>query len=67
MAAGSGYFVARAQELGAEVIVLNAYNDNEEQIRQVGYLIEQGIDILVIIPHDAEKAPIRYIWQKKQE
>lgn len=49
-------FVARAQELGAEVIVLNAYNDNEEQIRQVGYLIEQGIDILVIIPHDAEKS-----------
>ncbi|NLE26396.1 MAG: sugar ABC transporter substrate-binding protein [Clostridiaceae bacterium] len=49
-------FVARAQELGAEVIVLNAYNDNEEQIKQTGYLIEQGIDILVIIPHDAEKS-----------
>ena len=29
-------FVARAQELGAEVIVLNAYNDNEEQIRTGG-------------------------------
>lgn len=49
-------FVARAQELGAEVIVLNAYNDNEEQVKQTGYLIEQGIDILVIIPHDAEKS-----------
>ncbi|MDI9514777.1 MAG: substrate-binding domain-containing protein [Bacillota bacterium] len=47
-------FVARAKELGAEVLVQNANNDNEEQMRQVRYLIEQGIDILVIIPHDAE-------------
>jgi len=47
-------FVARAKELGAEVLVQNANNDNEEQMRQVKYLIEQGIDILVIIPHDAE-------------
>ena len=47
--------VARARELGAEVIILNAYNDSEEQIRQTGYLIEQGIDILIIIPNDAEK------------
>jgi len=48
-------FVARAQELGAEVIVLNAYNDSEEQIRQTGYLIDQGIDILIVIPNDADK------------
>ena len=49
------YTCARARELGAEVIILNAYNDSEEQIRQTGYLIEQGIDILIIIPNDAEK------------
>ena len=36
------------------MLVQNANNDNEEQMRQVRYLIEQGIDILVIIPHDAE-------------
>ena len=48
-------FVARAQELGAEVIVLNAYNDSEEQIRQTGYLIDQGIDVLIVIPNDADK------------
>lgn len=47
-------FVARAKELGAEVLVQNCNNDHEEQMRQVKYLIEQGIDILVIIPHDAE-------------
>lgn len=46
-------FVARARELGAEVLVQNANNDHEEQMRQVRDLIEQGIDILVIIPHDA--------------
>ena len=47
--------VARAQELGAEVIVLNAYNDSEEQIRQIGYLIDQGIDVLIVIPNDSDK------------
>jgi len=47
-------FVARAKELGAEVLIQNANNDNEEQMKQVRYLIEQGIDILVITPHDAE-------------
>lgn len=46
-------FVARAKELGAEVLVQNANNDNEEQYRQVRHMIEQGIDVLVIIPHDA--------------
>jgi D-xylose transport system substrate-binding protein len=49
-------FVARAKELGADVIVQNANNDNEEQMKQVKYLIEQGIDILVIVPHDAERS-----------
>lgn len=48
-------FVARAKELGADVIVQNANNDNEEQMKQVKYLIEQGIDILLIVPHDAER------------
>lgn len=47
-------FVARAKELGAEVLVQNANNDNDEQMRQVKYMIEQGIDILVIIAHDAD-------------
>ncbi len=49
-------FVARANELGAEVIVQSANSDAYEQEKQVQYLIDQGIDVLVIIPHDAEKA-----------
>lgn len=47
-------FVARAQELGAEVLVQNANNDGSQQINQVKYLLEQGINILVIIPHDSD-------------
>lgn len=49
-------FVSRAKELGAEVLVQNANNDHEEQAKQVRYLLDQGIDILVIIPHDAERS-----------
>lgn len=49
-------FVARASELGAEVIVQNASGDGTEQEKQAQYLLDQGIDVLVIIPHDADKA-----------
>ncbi len=49
-------FVSTAKELGADVIVQNADNDSQEQVSQVKYLLDQGIDILVIIPQDAEKA-----------
>jgi len=49
-------FVAKANELGAEVIVQNANNDDEAQRKQVVYLLDQNIDVLVIIPHDTNKA-----------
>jgi D-xylose transport system substrate-binding protein len=49
-------FVARAKELGADVILENANNVYEEQLKQVKYLIEQKIDVLVILPHDADKS-----------
>lgn len=49
-------FVARASELGAEVIVQIASGDGGDQERQAQYLLEQGINVLVIIPHDADKA-----------
>lgn len=47
-------FVAKARELGADVIVQKANNNTEEQIRQVKYLIDEGVDVLVIIPHDSD-------------
>jgi D-xylose transport system substrate-binding protein len=49
-------FVARANELGAKVIVQTANSDSTEQERQVQYLLEQNIDVLVLVPNDAEKA-----------
>ena len=49
-------FVAKAKELGAEVILQIAYSDSREQERQVQYLLDQGIDVLVLVPHDAVSA-----------
>ncbi|NLK96508.1 substrate-binding domain-containing protein [Defluviitalea saccharophila] len=48
--------VSRANELGAEVIVQTANSDGEEQKKQVQYLLDQNIDVLVLVPHDAESA-----------
>ena len=49
-------FVAKANELGAEVILQIAYSDGQEQEKQVQYLLDQGIDVLVLVPHDAVSA-----------
>ena len=45
-------FVAKAKELGAEVLVLNANEDNNTQIEQIKYLIDQDVDVLVVVPYD---------------
>lgn len=49
-------FVAKAKELGAEVILQIANSDRQEQEKQVQYLLDQGIDVLVLVPHDAVSA-----------
>ncbi len=49
-------FIAKANELGAEVILQIAYSDSEEQEKQVQYLLDQNIDVLVLVPHDAVSA-----------
>jgi D-xylose transport system substrate-binding protein len=49
-------FMARAKELGAEVILQTANSDSAEQEKQVQYLLNHDIDVLVLVPHDAEKA-----------
>lgn len=43
-------FTARATVLGAKVLVQNAGNDDKLQIRQAEELINQGVDIIVVIP-----------------
>ncbi len=48
--------VAKAKARGAEVIVQNANNNSDDQIKQVKYLLDQNIDILLIVPQDSEKS-----------
>ncbi len=48
--------VAKAKAKGADVIVQNANNNIDDQITQVRYLLDQNIDILLIVPQDAEKS-----------
>lgn len=50
------FFVKRAEELGAEVLVQTADGKDEVQIKQAESLLTQGVDILVLVPHNAEVA-----------
>lgn len=47
-------FVAAAQKLGARVEVQAANNDEATQIAQAENLISQGVDVLVVVPQNAE-------------
>lgn len=48
------FFTQRAKELGASVKTLQANSDDKTQLAQINNLISQGVDILVIVPHDAK-------------
>lgn len=55
-------FVAKAKNLGADVIVKNAYEDSDRQ-REIGIeMINQGVDVLVIVAFDKDslKDLVRY-------
>jgi D-xylose transport system substrate-binding protein len=45
-------FVARAQELGAEVLVQSANGDDTHQVADVQALLSRKVDVLVIVPHN---------------
>lgn len=47
-------FTAKAKELGADVLVQSANGDDQTQYSQAENLISQGIDVLVVIPHNGE-------------
>lgn len=47
-------FLAKAKELGADIIVQNATGNSDEQINQIKFLIDQKVDVLVIVPNDSE-------------
>lgn len=45
-------FVSKAEELGAEVNVQNANGDVNEQIKQIDYFIDKGVDVIVVVAID---------------
>jgi len=46
------YFVERAEQLGATVKVSSANGDDTVQMHDVNTMISDGVDLIVIIPHD---------------
>jgi D-xylose transport system substrate-binding protein len=49
-------FEARCRELGAELILQAADGDDDLQMKQAESVLTQGVDVLVIVPHNAEVA-----------
>jgi D-xylose transport system substrate-binding protein len=47
-------FVAEAEKLGAKVVYQSANSDDALQVSQCENLLSQGVQVLVIIPHNAE-------------
>ena len=47
-------FARRATELGAEVLVQSADGKDAVQVKQAENLLTQGVDVLVVVPHNAE-------------
>lgn len=50
------FFNEKAKAAGAAAIILFAGNDSSLQMSQAENLILQGVDVLVVLPQDAEKA-----------
>ncbi len=59
-------FLKRAAELGAEVLLQTADGNDDAQMKQVESLLTQGIDVLVIVPHNAEIAGAMVEMARKQ-
>lgn len=59
-------FVEKAEELGAEVIVQSADNDEAKQLTQIQNMLSQNVDVLVIIPVNSDSlSPV--VDQAKKE
>ncbi len=48
------YFVAKAEELGAKVLVQSANSDDTRQMQDVQSLLSNKVDVLVIVPHNGQ-------------
>jgi len=49
-------FEMRAKQLGAQVVSADASGDDDRQLQQVKKMIADGIQVLVLLPHDTAKA-----------
>jgi D-xylose transport system substrate-binding protein len=49
-------FQKRAQELGAEVLFEDADGNDDLQFKQAKKLLDQHVKVIVIVPHDTDKA-----------
>ena len=49
-------FQQRAHELGGAVVTRSADGDDDIQFHQIQELLDSGIDVLVFLPHDTNKA-----------
>jgi D-xylose transport system substrate-binding protein len=58
--------MSRIKDLGGEAIVMNANNDDEDQLKQVKYLVSEGIDVLIIVPNDLKKASQAVAYAKSK-
>lgn len=47
---------ARARELGAKISVRDAEGNDELQLQQANQLLDAGANVLIVVPHDADKA-----------
>ena len=47
-------FIAKAEAMGAEVLVQSANSNDTKQMQDVQGLISRGVDVLVIVPHDGK-------------
>ncbi|MFD1887887.1 D-xylose ABC transporter substrate-binding protein [Paenibacillus wenxiniae] len=48
------FFVQAAKQMGADVVVTSANSDDAKQIEQAEQMIADGIDVLVLVPHNAD-------------
>jgi D-xylose transport system substrate-binding protein len=47
---------ARAHEVGAKITLKDAEGDDALQLQQANQLLEAGASVLIVVPHDSEKA-----------
>lgn len=59
-------FIAKAEELGAEVLLQTADGDDDTQIKQAESLLLQGVDVIVLVPHNADVAGVIVDKAKKE-